>query len=122
MSFKAKAYITTVMAVGMAVLAHGLSLWSPHDLVRFLCYLLLAVPASCLKVPLPGVTGTMSVLFVFLLAGVAELTLPQTLIIGLAAVLAQCFWHAKVRPLPVQLAFNTASMSTAIGATWFIYH
>jgi PAS domain S-box-containing protein len=122
MSFKAKVYVTTVTTVGMAILARGLSLWSPNDSLRFLCYLLLAVPASCLKVRLPGITGTMSMLFIFLLAGVAELTLAQTLIIGVASVLAQCWWHAKVRPSLVQLAFNVASISTAIGATWFVYH
>jgi PAS domain S-box-containing protein len=122
MSFKAKVYVTTVITVGMAVLAWGLSLWSPNDFVRFLCYLLLAVPASCLKVRLPGITGTMSMLFIFLLAGVAELTLPQTLIIGVLSVLAQCWWHARVRPKAVQLAFNVAGISVAVGATWFIYH
>jgi hypothetical protein len=72
MSLKAKVYVTTMTAVGMAVLARGLSLWSPNEFARFLCYLVLALPASCLKVRLPGITGTMSMLFIFLLARVAD--------------------------------------------------
>ena len=85
MSVTARIYIALVVGVGTAALIHGLLLWSPHDLPRFFCYLLLAIPASCLKVALPGVNfGTMSVLFLFLLAGVVELDLPQTLIIGVS--------------------------------------
>src|SRR5712691_2905386 len=54
----AQAYIALVIAVGAVALARGLFLWNPQDLPRFLWYLILAVPASCLKVTLPGVTGT----------------------------------------------------------------
>ncbi len=68
------------------------------DLPRFAAYLLLAIPASCLKVPLPGITGTMSVLFLFLLAGTVELGFGETIVIGAASVIVQSFWHARVRP------------------------
>jgi len=91
MSLKARIYIGVVIALGAAALGHGLSLWVPHDLLRFLCYLALAIPASCLKVSLPGITGTMSVLFVFLLAGIVDLDLPETLIIGVVCVTVQSF-------------------------------
>ena len=40
---------------------------------RFVCYLLLALLSSGLKVSLPAVTGTLSVSFLFILASMAEL-------------------------------------------------
>jgi PAS domain S-box-containing protein len=95
--------------------------WNPHDLLRFACYLALAIPASCLKVTLPGVTGTMSVLFLFLLASTVELGLPEALIIGIVSVFVQSFWHAKVRPRLVQIAFSAANISIASAACYLAY-
>src|SRR3954451_3960389 len=111
MSFIAKLYIGFVLSLGAVALSQGVVLGAPQDVVRFCCYLLLGIPASCLKVRLPGVTGTMSVLFLFLLAGVVELGLSETLVIGAICVVAQSFWHARVRPRPVQLLFSVATIS-----------
>jgi signal transduction histidine kinase len=112
MSLKARIYIGVVIALGAAALGHGLSLWVPHNLVRFLCYLALAIPASCLKVTLPGITGTMSVLFVFLLAGIVDLDLPQTLVIGVVCVIVQSFWHSRLRARAIQVVFSVATLSS----------
>src|SRR5512133_4333629 len=98
MSFTARAYITCVLAVGAAALAQALFLWNPQDLPRFFCYLALAIPAAGLKVRLPGITGTMSVLFLFVLAGIVELGLAETVAIGAICVVVQSYWRAKVRP------------------------
>ena len=121
MSIQAKIYIACVIAIGAAALGSGLYGWQPHDLGRLLCYLLLAVTAACLKVRLPGITGTMSVLFILLLAGIVELGLPETLFIGVIAILVQCFWHAKVKPRAVQLFFSVANISSAIWLSHLVY-
>jgi signal transduction histidine kinase len=65
-----------------------------------------AIVSSRLKVMLPGVHGTLSVNFIFILLSVLELQPADTVIISCAATLAQCLWAAKVRPKLVQLAFN----------------
>ena len=122
MSREAKIYIACVIAIGATALGNGLFHWQPHNLVRFFCYLLLAVPASCLKVSLPGITGTMSVLFVFLLAGIVDLGLPETLLMAVGCVVVQSFWHAKVRPRPIQLWFSAANISSAVWIAHFVYH
>lgn len=122
MAFKAKAYIAVMIAVGGAALLHGVFAWNPGDLLRFFCYLILAVPASGLKVTLPGVTGTMSVLFVFLLAAISDLGLPEAMVIGALCISIQCFWRARVRPQTVQIAFGVANISFAIAATDWFYH
>jgi PAS domain S-box-containing protein len=111
-----------MIAIGTATLAHGLSLWGPENWTRFLIYLVLAIPASCLKVTLPGVTGTMSVLFIFLLAAISELGQPEALVIGVTCVTVQCFWHARVRPRAIQVAFSVANIAFAVASTDFFYH
>jgi diguanylate cyclase (GGDEF)-like protein/putative nucleotidyltransferase with HDIG domain len=94
---------------------HGAS----HDSLKFLCYLIIALVASRLKVNLPGITGTMSVNFLFLLLGVLELSLSETMAIGCAAVVVQCF--DRDRPVPIQVAFNVCSTALAIAATFAAY-
>src|SRR6266699_233266 len=121
LSLKAKIYIACVIAIGAVALGNGLFHWQPREFVRFFCYLSLAVPASCLKVRLPGITGTMSVLFVFLLAGIVDLGLPETLLIGVICVVVQSFWHAKLRPRAVQLVFSVANISSAIWISHFVF-
>ena len=122
MTLKAKVYIAGMIALGGGALFHGLSAWSGVDLPRFLCYLILAVPASALKVTLPGVTGTMSVLFVFLLAAISDLGLPQALVIGTVCVSVQCFWRARLQPRAIQVLFSIANIAFAVHATDWLYH
>jgi len=64
----------------------------------------------------------MSVNFLFILFGILELGFPETLIIGLAASLVQCFWHAQQRPSLVKVAFNLGMMADAIGLSSYTYH
>jgi PAS domain S-box-containing protein len=122
MSSKARIHIGLVITLGTAALAYALFNWQAPDLYRFLGYLALAIPASCLKVTLPGVTGTMSVFFVFLLGGVVELNLPETLVIGVGCGVMQSFWHARVRPRAVHVLFSTSNILIAVTLTYFSYH
>ena len=121
-STSARAFITFTVLTGFAVLAFGLSQWQLGDPVRFTCYALLALLASGLKVNLPGVTGTMSVIFVFLLIGTLELSFTETLLISSMGTLIQCFWHSKARPRLIQVLFNVACMATAVAASYYVYH
>jgi len=50
------------------------------DAVRLL--LVVAVLASSLKIRLPGLDGTMSVNFLFILLSILELNLPETLVLA----------------------------------------
>jgi PAS domain S-box-containing protein len=121
-NWKAKLYIGFVLAVGVAALWRGAVVWNSWDLPRFSCYLVLAVMGSGLKVNLPGITGTMSVLFIFLLAAISELNLQQALVIGLVCILVQCYWHAKVAPKTIQVLFSLANIAFALSATDYLYH
>ena len=76
----------------------------------------IALVASGLKVQLPGIDGTMSVNFLFVLLGILELSLPETLAIGCSAALLQCVWRTRQGVSPDKIAFNVLSMmANAVG-------
>ena len=123
MPVQARIFITVTAMAGFVVLALALGNWSSDDLLRFGCYLLVAVLASTLKVRLPGIEGTMSVHFLLVLICVLELSLPETLVIGCTAALVQSLWKPKNPPDPAKVVFNVLSMSAnAIYLTYFAYH
>src|SRR5215472_1573218 len=123
LSLQTKAFVGITVSLGMVVLGYSLLHWQSQDLTRFACYLIVAVLASGLKVQLPGIDGTMSVNFLFILLGVLELSLPETLVIGCTATLVQSVWQARKRLDPVKVLFNVAGMmANACSLTYFAYH
>jgi diguanylate cyclase (GGDEF)-like protein/putative nucleotidyltransferase with HDIG domain len=120
MSLSARLYVGVIVALGSTALVAGAMHPHSHQPVRFLCYLLVAIAASRLKVNLPGITGTMSVNFLFILLGVLELSFAETLALGCVAILTQCFY--RDRPRVVQVIFNTCATSFAIALAYCVYH
>src|SRR5260370_39591542 len=115
MSTRTKIFVAATTVIGTWVLASALWHWQSANLLRFSCYLLVAILASGLKVRLPGIDGTMSVNFLFILLGILELNLPETLIIGCIASLVQCFGLAQQRPSPGKVTLNVSMMAIARG-------
>src|SRR5215813_13513574 len=115
----ARAFIAVVVLCGISVLTYTVLHGTSRNSLKFICYLVIALVASRLKVNLPGITGTMSVNFLFLLLGVLELSFSETMALGCAAVVVQCF--DKDRPAPIQVAFNVCSTALAIAATFAAY-
>ena len=123
LSLQTKAFVGIAVSLGMVVMGHALLHWQSQDLMRFACYLVVAVMASGLKVQLPGIDGTMSVNFLFILLGVLELSLPETLVIGCTASLVQSVWQTRKRLDPVKVLFNVAGMmANASALTYLTYH
>ena len=123
MSIRARLFIGATAALGVWALAHALLHWQSVDLTRFVCYLLVAVLASSLKVQLPGLDGTMSVNFLFILLSVLELNLPETLVLGCTATLAQCLFGTRQKLVPIKILFNVfGMMANAIAVSYFAYH
>jgi diguanylate cyclase (GGDEF)-like protein/putative nucleotidyltransferase with HDIG domain len=113
-------FITIVVVCGLIVLcytvvAHGKS----QNPIKFACYMVIALAASRLKVNLPGIAGSMSVNFLFVLLGVLELSFPETMALGCAAIVVQCL--GRDRPSPIQIAFNVCSTALAIAAAFAGY-
>ena len=122
LSVQTKVFVGITASVGVVVLASALTHWQSQDLMRFACYLAVAVLASGLKVQLPGIDGTMSVNFLFILLGVLELSLPETVAIGCTATLFQSVWLARKRLDPVKILFNVGMMANACSLTYMAYH
>ena len=123
LSIQTKAFVGNTVSIGMVVLGFALFHWQSQDLMRFACYLAVAVLASGLKVQLPGIDGTMSVNFLFILLGVLELSLPETLLIGCTASLVQSIWQTRKRLDPVKVLFNVVGMmANASALTYLSYH
>ena len=110
----ASTFIGLVTLAGLLAVLQPVATTNEAFSPRFLCYLLLASLSSCLKVRLPGVTGTLSVSFLFILAGMAEIGPVQTMTIGIGSALVQIYWNAKKRPLLYQVLFNLAAVAIAI--------
>ena len=123
MSIRAKLFIGVTAALGVWALADALLHWQSVDLTRFACYLLVAVLASSLKIQLPGLDGTMSVNFLFILLSILELNLPETLALGCTATLAQCLFGTRQKRVPLKIVFNVFSMmANAIVLSYIAYH
>lgn len=120
LSAGAKVLIGLVVTVGGGVLLYGAIKPTSKNIAQFICYLLIAILASRLKVNLPGITGTMSVNFLFILLGVLELSFEETLVLGTAAILVQCFY--RDRPSPVQVTFNLCASAFSIAMAYGVYH
>ena len=119
-SIGARAFIATMALAGVVCFGLAFWHWQSNDPLKFVCYLIAALLASSLKVSLPGIEGTLSVNFLFTLLGILELSLPETLLIGLASTLAQFYWKPARQLKRIQLIFNvsqvTVSSAVAYGA------
>ena len=123
MPIRARIFIVVTAATGAAAIGAACMHWHSNDLLKFACYLAIAVLASTMKVKLPGMDSTMSVHFLFVLLGVLELSLAETLVVGCTAALVQSVWKNKRRSEPVKVVFNVLSnTSNAICLTYLAYH
>src|ERR1700683_3917925 len=111
LSAVAKLYISLVVIAGLATLLYAGIHQSSKNIAEFICYLGIGILSSRLKVSLPGITGTLSVNFLFILVGVLELSLTETLILCSVSMLAQCLYPE--RPQAIQLTFNICATSVS---------
>ena len=117
LSAKARAFIGATVLAGLAVSAFALGQWQPTDPVHFAAYFLLALLASGVKLNLPGVHSTFSLISLFILVGVIQLGFPELVLMSIAGTLMQCYWHAKKPPKIVHVLFSVAT-TTAREVDW----
>ena len=117
LSAPAKLFITFVVMAGLGTFLYGGIHQSSKNIAEFICYLGIAILASRLKVNLPGITGTLSVNFLFILIGVLELSFTETLILGAISMVAQCLFPD--RPRAMQVTFNVCAGTVSADAAMF---
>jgi diguanylate cyclase (GGDEF)-like protein/putative nucleotidyltransferase with HDIG domain len=120
MRIQARIYIALVVLLGLACLATAD--WRMDHRSVFVCYLLICIFTSGMKVNLPGILGTMSVSFLFVLLGIQDLGAGQTMLIGCAGALVQCVWRPKNGFRLVQTVFSVALFAVAIYSAHHFYH
>ena len=120
MTVRARIFLGLVITSGVAILLHSAWHWSSPEPAELVCYLLVALLASRMKVNLPGLAGTMSASFLVVLAAVAQLTFPEVLLIGCITTLAQSLPSSRHSVL--HGTFNVCATVAAIAATESVYH
>ena len=116
----AQVFVALVIAAGTASLLLASLHPSSKNIAEFICYLGIAILASRLRVTLPGITGTLSVNFLFILVGIAELGYSEALTLGGVAMLAQSLLPG--RPTAIQLTFNVCAGAVSTAVAYVVYH
>jgi signal transduction histidine kinase len=120
----ARLFVILVSIAGLLTAAVTLAQanWRSDRVLEFIAYLLMGALSSRLKVSLPGVTGTLSVNFIFVLLAVTELQRADVLTIGCVATLAQCIVATHKRPKLAQLALNLGNAVLSGVLCDIVYH
>jgi diguanylate cyclase (GGDEF)-like protein/putative nucleotidyltransferase with HDIG domain len=122
MSLVAKAYISIISATGLALFGWQMAQWHSELPSRYACYFIVGILASVFKLTLPAMAGTLSINFLFILFGVLELTLPETLLLACTITAVQSAWNPKRRAKWVQAVFNVGTIAVAATAAYFTFH
>src|SRR5690242_18155085 len=122
MPVRAKLYIALILALGLIGLGQELLHFRSPDPLQFWCYFLVTVLTSGLKIRLPMVFATLSVNFLFILVGVAQFSLPEAIVLGVAGTIVQCLWRPRSRPKAVRIAFSACSVAMAVMAAHKVFH
>jgi diguanylate cyclase (GGDEF)-like protein/putative nucleotidyltransferase with HDIG domain len=113
-------FVSLVIAAGIASLLAAAIRPGSKNIAEFICYLGVAILASRLRVTLPGITGTLSVNFLFILVAIAELSYSEAMTLGAVAMLAQTLYPN--RPSAIQLTFNVCAGSVSTALAYLAYH
>jgi diguanylate cyclase (GGDEF)-like protein/putative nucleotidyltransferase with HDIG domain len=119
---RARIYIGLTAALALYALATTAANWDSPDLFEYGGFLLMALCSSGMRISVPGTTETLSLTFLFVLFGIAELTTPETVTLAAAVTLMQCYRNKVERPRPARTLFNVASITVAVWSTAQVYH
>jgi len=123
MSKQAQTFIGLTIGLGVCLLAYCLAgALGAVPSSGFLAVFLLSMAASTMKVRLPGITGTISVNFLFILVAIAIFTFSETVLLASVACVVQCMWRPKKQPRLVQVAFNVSVLAISSGSSYRLAH
>ncbi len=118
----ARLFIAAIVLAGVTGIALAFRAWTPELPPRFLVYLILVLAGSRMKVAFPGVTGSISVNYIFTMLGLLELQLPETLMLAIFDAAAQSYWNSKCRIKVDRILFNTTCIGLAVLAASWTFH
>ncbi len=121
-SLRANVYIGLICILGIAAGVEGALNWDCRIPMRFLVLLGLCLCGASLKIKLPGIMGSLSVSYIFILIGVLEMSLGETVAIAFAGAIAGSLWNTRFKARAIQVLFNVASVTVASAASWWALH
>src|ERR1700688_837501 len=98
MNLKARLYIGTILAGGLGCFLNAMEGFSCKEPYHYICHLAIALFVSTLKVSLPGITGTISVSYIFVLLSMMDFSYPETVVVACLAIAVQSLAGTKTRP------------------------
>ncbi|HLH07691.1 MAG TPA: hypothetical protein VKW78_10665 [Terriglobales bacterium] len=122
MSKSAAAFVIMIVMCGFVTFAYATIHFESSDTSRFLVLLGVALLAGWLKLKLPGITGNMSINLPFILLGVSELGLLQTLFVACGSTMVQSLKKPRREIEWVQVAFNFFNMALSVGLANYVVH
>lgn len=122
MTTNAKLYVSALLLLGLCVLTLNFADWQLKDPLKFCAFFFFGCAASIFKVAAPAMAGRMSFNFIFVLIGLSELTLPETLLVGCASVVIECVWRPSARTTLLEVFFSIANMAVAIACANAVLH
>jgi hypothetical protein len=123
MNQKTKFFVALTIISGVCLVAYCVGMEAGGaPSIAYLMAALLALLASTLKVRLPGITGTISVNFLFVLIAIAVFSFAETVLLASAACIVQCLWRSRTRARLVQVCFNVATLAISSGAAYRLSH
>ncbi len=115
-------YIATFIVLGAVVTVHSILPWKSDHPYLYLTLVACALITSALKVSLPGLPGTISVAYSFVLLAFTCLSLPETVVLAMGSCLIQCLWRPKRKPRLVEVLFTLAIVANAAYLAFCLYH
>ena len=104
------------------MLVDGLVPWRFVDPAQFLTYWILAGLAATCRFRMHGISAAHSLAFLVILMGIADLPLPQTLVIGSAAALVQALWKPRNGHRESRAWFHLAACAIGIVFAYDVAH
>src|SRR5579864_6885332 len=102
---KADAYVTSIIILGASLLVRSIYFWTCDHPWIYLGFVSATMLTSVLKVSLPRIKGTLSVAYIFVLLSITRFSMPETIVLAVAACVTQCLWRPKKRVKIVEIAF-----------------
>ena len=118
MPIVAKLYSAFVIIFGGAALIVLALPWESHNSLSYACYLALSLIFCGVKVSLPPVSGSLPLFTVFVLLGVLEFSLPETLLLGCLGTLAYAIARSKAR----EGVLKSFTMAITISVSYAAFH
>jgi hypothetical protein len=118
----AKIYIPAVIGAGLAIAIYAVLHWEAASPISFSVFLALFVGAALLKGRIPGITGTYSPVFFFVLLGSHLLSFSEIIFAAALAGIVQCTFFVLRNPSPIQVAFNASNMIISTALAFAVIH